>query len=182
VDIYIETPRMLLRGWEDEDIAGFIKMNADAEVMRYFPQPYDEARTVRLHDAIQCEFAEYGYGLYVAEEKAGGSFMGFIGFHHTDIEADFCPCTEIGWRLDKHFWNKGYATEGASACLKYGFERLGFDKVYSFTAVENTPSRRVMQKAGMRFEKYFDHPGLAKGHPLRTHICFSAEKHTYIFR
>lgn len=149
-------------------------MNADSEVMRYFPEPYSRERTKLFFDSIQREFADCDYGLYAAEEKATGLFMGYIGFHRAEFAVDFCPCIEIGWRLDKAFWNKGYATEGAKSCLEYGFSSLGFDKVYSFTATVNLPSERVMQKIGMTLERYFDHPGVPENHPLRPHVLYVA--------
>jgi ribosomal-protein-alanine N-acetyltransferase len=85
---------------------------------------------------------------------------------------DFCPCIEIGWRLDKIYCGKGYATEGTKACLKHGFENLGFDEVASFTSIENIASQRVMQKIGLQFERYFNHPKVAEGHPLRPHVFY----------
>ena len=174
--IDIETPRLLLRRWKESDIAVFTKMNLDAEVMRYFPAPYSEERTKQSYDAIQEEFAKYGYSLYAAEEKSSGNFIGFIGFHWARFDADFCPCIEIGWRLDKDYWHKGYATEGAKACLQHGFDHLGFDTIYSFTAVKNLPSEHVMQKIGMHFYQFFDHPQVPDDHPLKPHVCYVISK------
>jgi len=82
--------------------------------------------------------------------------------------------SEIGWRLRKEAWGQGYATEGAAACLKHGFQTLGFDEIYSFTADLNVPSRRVMSKIGMQFVKYFDHPRLAKDSPLCKHVLYAS--------
>ncbi len=174
----LETPRLRLRHWLPTDIEPFMCMNADAEVMHYFPEPYTRERTQALVQSIQQEFRQYGYGLYAAEEKESGQFMGFIGFHHATFTADFCPCVEIGWRLSKAFWNKGLATEGALACLAHGFRHFGFAKVYSFTARVNTPSQRVMQKIGMRFMQHFQHPTLPQGHPLRPHVLYVAHAAT----
>lgn len=173
-DIVLETPRLLLRRWLDSDLEPFSRLNADPDVMRYFPEPYSRERTKLLFVATQREFADYGYGLYATEEKASGRFVGYIGFHQAELAVDFCPCIEIGWRLDKAFWNKGYAAEGARACLEHGFSCLGFDKIYSFTAVLNLPSIRVMQKAGMNLARHFEHPGLPEGHPLRPHVLYAA--------
>jgi len=173
--IDIETPRLLLRRWRETDFDAFAKINANKDVMRFFPDVYDKERTKQLYDIIQEEFQELEYGLYAVEEKSSGNFIGFIGFHWARFDVDFCPCVEIGWRLDKDYWNRGYATEGAKACLKHGFARLGFDRVYSFTAVENVPSQRVMQKIGMRVYKYFEHPEVPEENPLRPHVCYVIE-------
>lgn len=171
--VYIETSRLLLRGWQKSDLEPFARMNADQQVMRYFPEPYSQEKTRQFFATIQQEFADYGYGLYAAEEKITGLLIGYIGFHRAAFDMEFCPCIEIGWRLNKTFWNKGYATEGAKACLEYGFSHLGFEKVYSFTAVVNRPSERVMQKIGMSLECYFEHPNVPEDHPLRPHLLYA---------
>lgn len=180
--IEIETQRLLLRRWQKEDLDLFIQMNQDDEVMRYFPSKRTAAQTKEFYEKIIGEFSEYGYGLYAAEEKHSGEFIGFIGFHHAHMDVSFCPCLEIGWRLDKRYWGKGYATEGAKACLKHGFEKLDFDKIYSFTAILNKPSQRVMQKIRMKFEQYFEHPEIAESHPLRPHVCYSIDRNEYNIR
>ena len=176
----IETQRLLLRRWQVSDIEPFICMNEDPVVMRYFPAALNADETKSFYDSIEQEFSKYGYGLYAAEEKNSECFMGFIGFHWSRFDMDFCPCIEIGWRLDKRYWGKGCATEGAKACLKHGFENLGFDEVVSFTAVENIASQRVMQKIGLRFERYFDHPKVPEGHPLRPHVLYRINKSNYM--
>jgi len=175
----IESKRLLLRRWQESDIEAFISMNADTTVMRYFPAPLSAEETTTFYDSIQQEFSEYGYGLYAVEEKDSGCFLGYIGFHWSRFDMDFCPCVEIGWRLEERYWGKGYATEGAIACLKHGFEKLGFDEVVGFTAVENIASQRVMQKIGMQFERCFEHPGIAEGHPLRPHVFYRINKSNY---
>ena len=177
--VAIETQRLLLRRWQESDLDVFMLMNADPDVMRYFPDALNAEETKSFYDSIQQEFSEYGYGLYAVEEKDNGCFIGFIGFHRASFDADFCPCIEIGWRLYKQYWDKGYATEGAKACLKHGFENLAFDEVVSFTAIENIKSQRVMQKSGMQFEGYFNHPKVASGHPLRKHVFYQIDKDNY---
>lgn len=102
----------MLRGWRETDLEDLIQMNADPEVMRFFPEPYSEARSRDQYRLIQNEFEQAGYGLYAAEEKCGGEFMGYIGFHQASLQVDFCPCIEIAWRLAQRFWNQGYATRG----------------------------------------------------------------------
>ena len=178
--VEIETKRLLLRRWQDTDIDAFISMNADTTVMRFFPATQNVEETRAFYDSIQQEFSEYGYGLYAVEEKDSGYFIGYIGFHWSRFDMDFCPCIEIGWRLGKQYWNKGYATEGAAACLKHGFDNLCFDEVVSFTSTENVPSQRVMQKIGMQFERCFEHPKVAEGHPLRPHVFYRINKNDYI--
>jgi ribosomal-protein-alanine N-acetyltransferase len=84
------------------------------------------------------------------------------------------PCVEVGWRLARAHWGKGYATEGARAALDYGFATRGLAEIVSFTAETNLRSRRVMERIGMRRNpaEDFDHPNLPAGHALRRHVLF----------
>ncbi|CAG7636127.1 GNAT family N-acetyltransferase [Paenibacillus allorhizosphaerae] len=170
--IYLETSRLRLRDWEESDLEPFGRLNADEEVMRYFPKTLSTEETNAFYHTIVSEFNECCFGLYAVEVKENKQFIGFIGFHRATFEADFTPCIEIGWRLKREAWGKGYATEGASACLQYGFNELGFSDVYSFTAEVNQPSKNVMIKIGMRFVKMFNHPKVEKESPLYPHVLY----------
>jgi RimJ/RimL family protein N-acetyltransferase len=103
-----------------------------------------------------------------------GKFIGFIGLAHVDFQAAFTPAVDIGWRLAFDHWRKGYATEGALAVLRYGFEKLCLQEIVSFTAVGNMRSRAVMKKIGMHNDPVddFDHPKLPIGHPLSRHVLY----------
>lgn len=170
--IYLETSRLKLRDWEEADLEPFSRLNADEDVMTYFPKTLSAEETKVFYQSIVAELKECGFGLYAVEVKQNNEFIGFIGFHRATFEADFTPCIEIGWRLKKEAWGKGYATEGASACLEYGFKEFGFREVYSFTADANKPSKNVMIKIGMSFIKMFDHPKVEKDSPLKKHVLY----------
>lgn len=170
--IHLETKRLQLRDWKETDLDSFRRLNADNKVMTYFPKTLSFEETNAFYKSIISEMKECGFGLYAVEEKANKEFIGFIGFHKATFEADFTPCIEIGWRLKKEAWGKGYATEGAAACLEYGFTELGFSDVYSFTADVNQPSKNVMRKIGMDFIKTFDHPKVEEDSPLKKHVLF----------
>ncbi|MBM6996020.1 Acetyltransferase (GNAT) family protein [compost metagenome] len=174
--IYIETTRLQLRDWKESDLAPFRQLNADEQVMRYFPKTLSSEETNELYQSILSEFQAYGFGLYAVEVKETQEFIGFIGFRKVTFEADFTPCIEIGWRLKQEAWGKGYASEGAAACLQYGFTHLGFQEIYSFTAVINTPSRNVMTKIGMDYVKRFHHPRVEKDSPLSEHVLFQIRR------
>ncbi|MBT2681696.1 GNAT family N-acetyltransferase [Bacillus sp. ISL-35] len=174
--IYLETPRLILRNWSAADLEHFCLMNADQDVMQYFPRVLSSAETEKFYQSILAEFKEYGFGLYAVEEKRTKEFIGFIGFHRATFDADFTPCIEIGWRLKKDAWGQGYATEGARACLEYGFNELGFSEVVSFTAEINKPSINVMRKIGMNPVKTFHHPRVDQGSPLKKHVLYQASK------
>jgi ribosomal-protein-alanine N-acetyltransferase len=95
------------------------------------------------------------------------------------MNTDFSPCIEIGWRLHKKIWNKGYATEGAKACLKYGYENLNLQDVYSFTSKNNKRSEHVMEKIGMIKIGEFYHPKIDRNHPLCEHVLYKITKKEY---
>lgn len=107
--------------------------------------------------------------------KSDGCFIGYVGFHHFDFDADFSPGVEIGWRLARKHWGQGYATEAAKACIDYARKHRLFNEIYSFTTVCNRRSERVMQKIGMGRVSFFSHPSLPKGHKLEPHVLYKLE-------
>lgn len=170
----IATPRLLLRHWKPEDRAPFAALNADANVMRFFPSLLTGEDTDGMLERNAAHFAKYGFGVWAVELSITGEFAGFIGLNVPEFNAPFTPCVEIGWRLAAQHWNKGLATEGAIAVLRLGFESLGLEEIVSFTTVDNLPSRRVMEKIGMTRDPQddFDHPRIAEGHKLRRHVLY----------
>jgi RimJ/RimL family protein N-acetyltransferase len=169
-----ETERLLLREWRPEDREPFARMNADPVVMRHFPRVMTRAESESLADRIEEHYREHGFTLYAAELREEEAFIGYVGLVRVDFEAVFTPAVEIGWRLDARYWNRGLATEGASAVVRYGFEVLGLEEIVSFAVPANHASRRVMEKIGMTRDAQgdFDHPRLAEGHPLRRHVLY----------
>lgn len=172
--VYAETPRLILRDWRPEDLPLFVGINMDARVMKYFPSPLTEAETVAFYNRIQEELDRDGRGLYAVELKATGEFIGYVGLHEIGFEADFTPGVEIGWRLAAAFHNQGLATEAATAVLQIA-KSAGIKRLYSFTAVINKPSERVMQKIGMTKIGTFDHPRLTAESPLLCHLLYAID-------
>ncbi len=172
--MHLHTERLILRAWRDSDLEPFARLNADARVMRYFPAPLTTAESDALATRIRSAFDQRGWGLWAVEIPGVAPFAGFIGLSQPRFEAHFTPCTEVGWRLAPECWGHGYATEGALAAIGFGFRELHLDEVVSFTAESNTPSRRVMERAGMTHTPAddFEHPGLPAGHALRRHVLF----------
>lgn len=173
-----ESERLGFRKWLPSDAEPFASMNGDPVVMEFFPKMLTREESDAFIARIEASFAQYGYEFWAVEEKTSRNFIGFIGFAHPRFEAPFTPCIEIGWRLAKEFWNKGYATEGARACLEYGFNELGFTEVLSFTAVTNVRSERVMQKIGMEKIGEFDHPSVDPASSLYRHVLYRSTKKT----
>ncbi len=176
------TERLLLRPWREADRAPFAALNADPLVMEFFPSCLDRAESDALADQIKAAFASRGFGLWAVELPGSAPFIGFIGLSVPRFEAHFTPCVEIGWRLARAYWGKGYASEGARRVLAYGFEQLQLTEIVSFTACENLRSRAVMERLGMRRDPSgdFEHPALPQKHRLRRHVLYriAAPNHT----
>lgn len=177
----INTKRLILRPWTEEDLEPFAKLNADARVREYFPGLLSREESDASVKLASEHIQRCGWGFWAASLLETGEFIGFIGLEDVYFSAPFnksAPAVEIGWRLAFNHWGKGYATEGALAALKYGYEILGLQEIVSFTAVANQRSRNVMEKIGMhhRPEDDFDHPKLAEGHPLRRHVLYRLKK------
>jgi len=166
--------RIILRQWRDDDAAPFAALNADPVVMEYFPATLSRAESDAVIERIHALFARFGYGLWALEIPGVTPFAGMVGIAHVGFDAPFTPATEIGWRLARAYWGKGYATEAAELALAYGFKNLQLPEIVSFTASGNLRSQAVMQRIGMTHDASddFDHPRLAAGHRLRRHVLF----------
>lgn len=172
--ITLQTDRLLLRPWREEDLEPFVQLNADPRVMEYFPAVKTREETLDEYQRFQEHFIKHRWGFWAASVIDGAAFIGFIGLRQIDFSVPFAPAIDIGWRLAFDFWGKGYATEGAKACLKYGFKTLKLKEIVSFTAVQNKRSRAVMERIGMHrtAKDDFDNPKLPEGHLLRRHVLY----------
>ena len=211
-----------MRRWREDDREPFAAMNADPEVMRYFPAPLDRAASDALVDRIEDLFGRQGFGLWALEvagpepghaelagpdpgspdpagpepastepastepastepastELAGpelastGEFIGFTGLNPMPPGVPGAGGLEVGWRLARHAWHHGYATEAAMAAAGVAFEGAGVAEIWSMTAAANVPSQAVMRRLGMTLHTRFDHPAIEAGHPLRPHVAY----------
>lgn len=127
-----------------------------------------------LAGTIASHIEQHGWGLWAVEIPNVAPFAGYIGLSRPRFVAHFTPCVEIGWRLGLEFWGCGYATEGATAAMRFGFAALGLNEIVSFTTERHQRSRRVMERIGMTHipADDFDHPGLPVGHTLRRHVLY----------
>ena len=171
----LHTARLRLRRWREQDRAPFAAMNADPVVMEHFPATLTRAESDALVDRIEAHLDEHGYGLWAVE--ADGRFVGFTGLQWATWESPFTPAVEVGWRLARSAWGRGYATEAATAAVRRGFEDV--DQLISVTAVGNARSQRVMQRLGLRREREFDHPRVERGHRVERHVLYRAERATW---
>lgn len=174
----LRTDRLLLRGWRGSDRAPYAALNADPVVMEHFPAPLTRSQSDAHVDRMTAALDAQGWGLWAAEVPGETDFIGFIGLAVPGFEAPFTPCVEVGWRLARSAWGRGYAPEGARATLAFAFDELGLDEVVSFTSVGNTKSRRVMEKIGMAHDpaEDFDHPNVPESSPIRRHVLYRIRK------
>lgn len=169
----LRTDRLILRPWRDDDLTPFAALNGDPEVMRFFPSAADRDRSDAMALRLGAQVDERGWGLWAVEVVRGAPFIGFIGLQPIPFEAHFTPAIEVGWRLAREHWGRGYAPEGARAAVEFGFGNLQLDEIVSMTIAANLPSQRVMQKLGMTRDPAddFDHPKLPDWEH-RRHILY----------
>jgi RimJ/RimL family protein N-acetyltransferase len=174
----LETTRLRLRCWRDDDLEPFALLNADSRVMEHFPSVLDRAQSDRLAARIRKGLSERAFGSWALEVPGTADFIGFTGLSVPAFDAHFTPCVEIGWRLAFDYWGRGYASEAASSVLSYAFGSLGLREVVSFTVPANRRSIAVMERLGMTRSPAddFSHPVLPDGHPLRPHVLYRLKR------
>lgn len=155
--VYVETERLVLREFTEDDVDHLVELDADPEVMRFItggrPTPREEIERVILPRWLRYYAETPGIGFWAAEEKASGQFIGW--FHLRPGEGHPVDEPELGYRLRRSAWGKGYATEGCRALIDNSFAEHGVRRVLAETMVVNTASRRVMEKAGLRLVRVF---------------------------
>ncbi len=157
MDVYLETPRLWLRRFTADDVDLVVELDADPAVMRFInggtPTPRDEIAGSVLPAFLAYYERGEKWGFWAAIEKATGSFLGWFHLRPAEGGADDEP--ELGYRLVRSAWGRGYATEGSAALIEKAFAEFGARRVYAETMAVNLASRRVMEKAGLRFARAF---------------------------
>ena len=177
----IQTKRLILRQWKDTDRAEFAALNADPEVMKYFPNTYDRIQSDQSVDRFVQSIESNRFGFFAAELKESKAFIGFVGLNRVPEYLPFAPAIEIGWRLAQQFWGQGLASEGATACLEYGFRKLAIEDVVSMTPSTNLKSEKLMQRIGMRNSKQnFIHPTIVPKSSLAEHVLYRINKRDWL--
>jgi ribosomal-protein-alanine N-acetyltransferase len=176
----LETERLRLRRWRDDDREAFAALNADPIVMAHFPALLSRERSDAVLDLIEGGFEDHGFGLWAVEQRDSGELLGMTGLQAVPFLAPFTPAVEVGWRLFTTAWGHGYATEAATASLRFGFETAGLAEIVAMTTPANARSIAVMERLRMSRERAddFEHPRLPAGHALRRHVLYriSAER------
>jgi RimJ/RimL family protein N-acetyltransferase len=164
----IQSERLGLRNWKEEDEQPFAQMCADPEVMKHFSKPLTEEESKALIGRLQTHFDKHGYCYFAVDILETSEFIGFIGLVNQTWESDFTPCVDIGWRLKRAAWGKGYASEGAKACLEAAFTKFNINEVLAFATDTNIASQKVMEKIGMKQIGMVQHPNI-KSDPRFKH-------------
>ena len=153
--IILETDRLLLRTWKEQDLDPMTAINQDPKVCEFLASIGDRASTQAIIENTKRQYDKHGYCLYAVE---------------------------IGWRLSSRHWKKGYATEAAQAVLHYAFAKLNLNEIVSFTVVNNKASRRIIEKIGLHHDPHddFDHPKLEKTSPLCRHVLYRFMRDEYL--
>jgi RimJ/RimL family protein N-acetyltransferase len=150
----IETERLALRRFTPDDLDKLAGLRADPEVMRYIGDQSREKVEQRLHYYIS-HYDPHGFGMWAVVHKQTGRMIGWCGL----IFLDETPEVEVGYGVSRDYWGQGLMTEAARASLRYGFEKAGLERIVAVAMPENTVSRRIMEKLGMRYEKMVHHYG-----------------------
>jgi RimJ/RimL family protein N-acetyltransferase len=156
----LKTDRLGLRNWLPEDAAPFIEMCQDPEVMQHFPDLLSSEETIGLIGRLTKHFDTYGYTYFAIDVLETSEFIGFTGLANQTWESEFTPCVDMGWRLKRSAWGKGYATEAAAACLEAAGTKFGLKEVLAFATDTNEASEKVMKKIGMQRIGTVQHPAI----------------------
>jgi RimJ/RimL family protein N-acetyltransferase len=168
----LETDRLVLRRFTEDDADNLFDLDSDPEVMRYLsggePTPRAAIETDILPRFLHYDERSPGFGFWAAIDKASGDFLGWFSLRPSD-EIDPGEAS-LGFRLRRAAWGQGYATEGAQALLRLGFTALGVERVVATTYQDNLASRRVMEKAGMTLSRTFRLSAADLGHVDTYHV------------
>ena len=157
MQVFLETERLVLRRFTEADVDNLVDLDGDPDVMHFITGGRPTSRA-EIEDDVLPAFLRYyerfaGYGFWAAIEKATGEFLGW--FHFRPREGSPPDEVELGYRLRRSAWGKGYGTEGSRALICKGFTELGVRRVVAETMTVHAASRRVMEKAGLRLVRTF---------------------------
>jgi len=161
--IFLETERLILREVLPTDIDGFFKLDGDPEVLRYLGiKPVnDKTQVIDTINKIRQQYLDNGIGRWAMVEKETNNFIGWTGLKLEKIKTNnHVNYYDLGYRLLRKYWGKGFATESAIASLQYGFEKLGIQEVYAAANCENIGSNNILKKVGLNFIETFDLEGV----------------------
>ena len=171
---HLQTSRLILRNWKQNDIEPFAILNSDPRVCEFLPNVLSQEETLTSVIKIQSHFKKHAFGLFAVELISTKTFIGFVGLKYFSFDSHFTPSVELAWRLSWENWGQGLATEAAQKVAQYGFETLSLPEILAITAKRNQRSRRVMEKLGMftNEDENFLHPQIEYNHRLSEHVLY----------
>jgi len=173
----IETQRLLMRPWRDDDVVPFQAICSDPAVMATLGPPLDSEQTAALIERMRGIDAAHGHCFWALERRDDARLIGWCGAIRGSV-GPVADKPEIGWRLASDCWGRGYATEAAKAAVAWVFDNLADEAVWAITWRGNVRSRAVMERLGMQHAETcdFDHPRLTEGDPLRPHVAYLLDR------
>jgi RimJ/RimL family protein N-acetyltransferase len=179
--IVATTGRLTLRNWEEKDRDLFHEINSDPAVMEFFPFQRSRVQSDEMFERIRGIIAETGLGFFALADRETDAAMGFCGLARTTKLEPHVPngTVEIGWRLARRHWGRGYITEAAETLLQIGFEEKGLEEIVSFAVADNARSIAVMKRIGMVCapERHFEMPGIDDARAeLRPHVLYTIDR------
>lgn len=150
--------------------------------MEFYAKVLTQKESNTIAEKIQKDYAEHGYGFWAVEAPDVASFIGYIGLNYWNLEMDFAPCIDIGWRIASLYWGFGYATEGAKEVLRYGFKELNLEEIVGMATIKNHRSQRLMERLNMKHDpkENFHHPMLKKSDPLSLRTLYRLSKRSWL--
>ena len=175
-DIRIETERLVLRDWREDDFAALHALCNDPAVMRTIGPLLSRQETRTMLGRLQQRRDDFGHTFWAVERREDVRVIGFCGAIRADVPI-IAGELEIGWRFASECWGQGYATEAAHATIAWLADRYPGEPIYAFTAVINTRSRALMERLGMkrRMDMDFEHPKVPDDSPLKSHVTYQLE-------
>ena len=175
----VETERLVLREWRDDDLEPFHAICSDPEVMATLGPVMTMPEVANLIGRMQNLQSELGHCFWALECKEAGDLLGWCGLiRGTAANTPITGKLEIGWRLARRSWGHGYATEAARCAMQWAFNNQPDDTIWAITSFDNQPSRAVMKRLGMqrRVDLDFDHPNVPNDSPLLRHVTYAIER------
>lgn len=152
----LESERLYFRELTIHDAAFFYTLNLDQEVLKYTgDSPFRSVSEAAIFLKNYNHYQKYGFGRWVVMRKTDNEILGWCGFKYSPISGDI----DIGFRFFKRFWNSGYATESAIACIDFGFAKLAIQRIIGRVMKSNLGSIRVLEKSGLVFCGEIDFDG-----------------------
>ena len=180
-DLYhFTSARLGFRSWQEYDLPALHSINADPQVMKYFPKTLSETESKEFMERMNQQYIQRNYCYFAVDLLESFELIGFIGLSYQDFKSPYTPCVDIGWRIKPKFWGQGLATEGAIRCLDYGFNTIGLETIRAIAPANNKASVSVMQRSGMQLKGTFSHPALQEYTDLAHCVCYEITTENFL--